>query len=695
MTVRRAPKVRFLDAARAQRSSNLQLIDVRRVASVALDAAVPDGDEPKWQHVATEGTFKGYGGGLEPFKFDAGVFNTIVKNFRAHPAFSMGPDGVGTNGIVQWDFHHAAEAPPGDVAVAGAPAQGWVRDLRVQVGPKGAELWALTEWLEPLKSYVKEKKYKWSSVAVALDAVDPVSGAHIGPVLTSIAATNLPFIEGMNELAATKQGEPKTDPPKKEPEMPAKQKVQAEQIMLGAKVVAAYRAYNVDEAKDCIRTCLGLPVTATAGDIVSSINVLAGLMKAGSEVQDATGIDAGKTIGDLRTILGLPLLTMPDSVVEQALSLFDTEAIGDAGASTEKAPGDGESVPGATTTAAKPSKALDQHGSPVGGLPQSAKEKTMTLQLSQLAKRLEVRETDEAVASAIDSMLDVRSTLIESLQLDRNVSDAKLANAVKGIAKEADRRRKLANAFTLLVACMAGASVTKKGELRLESVSLEGDDGEDDEEASGGDPMKHPLIQKLKGLMTAGGVEDPDKAAAQIVKTLTDAAALEALEPEFKKLKSYKASTEAEAEASAVAATLRNYFSDDEAHKDMVVAFYKSAGREKFLERYPSIGEDAPANHAPIALEQNTGARRASQQVEPTEPAAPKTSKVALARKGQKAPEGDVVDISMYPGANDSERSINALKATVEGAEKWDYDTLCATAFNARREGRFVNLSKH
>jgi hypothetical protein len=204
--------------------------------------------------------------------------------------------------------------------------------------------------------------------------------------------------------------------------------------------------------------------------------------------------------------------------------------------------------------------------------------------------------------------------------------------------------------------------------------------------------MKHPLIQKLKGLMTAGGVEDPDKAAAQIVKTLTDAAQLEELEPEFKKLKSYKASTEAEAEASAVAATLRNYFGDDEAHKDAVVALYKSVGREKFLEKYPAVGDDAPALGGSIAAESNTGARRSTQQ-EPAEPIAPK-AKVALSRK-EKAPEGNVVDISLYPGANDSERAIAALKATVEGADKWDYDTLCATAFNARREGRFVNLSKH
>ncbi len=171
----------------------------RRGTPVALDSASASDAKPVWCMVAKEGEFRGYAGG--PFRFDDVVFTELVRNFRSHPSYKPG----GKSDVVPWDFHHASEHQDGAVGVIGAPAQGWVRELDVRRGAEGAELWALTRWLEPARSYIREGSYKWASVTVVFDARDPVSGKNVGALLTSIALTNQPFLEGMQALAAERR----------------------------------------------------------------------------------------------------------------------------------------------------------------------------------------------------------------------------------------------------------------------------------------------------------------------------------------------------------------------------------------------------------------------------------------------------------------------------------------------------------
>lgn len=156
-----------------------------------------------WSQVAAAGEFHGYAGGSRSFTFDEHTFRQLVANFRKHPAYRGG-----SSDVIPWDFHHASEmsACEGSVPTSGAPAQGWVQELEIRHTPQGqAELWALTRWLEPAKTYIKEGRYSWASVSVVFDSVDPRTGRVVGPVLTSVALTNQPFIEGMQKLAASKQ----------------------------------------------------------------------------------------------------------------------------------------------------------------------------------------------------------------------------------------------------------------------------------------------------------------------------------------------------------------------------------------------------------------------------------------------------------------------------------------------------------
>ncbi len=187
-----------------------RVLGLVQAPSVRLDAG-GGGDAPKWLKCAYEGTFKGHWMG--EFTFTRATFEQIVANFHQHPAYMAGaeqasPDDVATGlyDVVQFDFHHASEqrADTGTIGVVGAPAQAWALDVAVRDGEGGkAELWSLTRYLEPAKTYVNEGRYKWLSVAVTFNGTDPVTGRLIGAVLTSVAFTNQPFLQALPAIAAS------------------------------------------------------------------------------------------------------------------------------------------------------------------------------------------------------------------------------------------------------------------------------------------------------------------------------------------------------------------------------------------------------------------------------------------------------------------------------------------------------------
>jgi hypothetical protein len=178
-------------------------------------------DAPTWIQVAEEGRFDGHPAG--PFEFNADVFDKLIENFRKHPAYGVGADGRGNQRVIAFDFHHASESEPTSVAVMGAPAAAWALELEKRQGADGKwQLWALTDYLEPARTYIREGKYRWTSVAVWPDAVDPKTGQSIGWYMSSIAFTNDPFIQGMCPIAANRTSA--AQPATKENDMGADEK---------------------------------------------------------------------------------------------------------------------------------------------------------------------------------------------------------------------------------------------------------------------------------------------------------------------------------------------------------------------------------------------------------------------------------------------------------------------------------------
>lgn len=82
-----------------------------------------------------------------------------------------------------------------------AEATGWVKELKVEDNT----LFAKIEWLEEIKELIKSKKYKYLSPVLIRNAIDPITGGNIGWILHSIALTNTPFFQELDEVIVNKR----------------------------------------------------------------------------------------------------------------------------------------------------------------------------------------------------------------------------------------------------------------------------------------------------------------------------------------------------------------------------------------------------------------------------------------------------------------------------------------------------------
>jgi hypothetical protein len=165
----------------------------------------------KWIHCANEGRYDGHHQG--PFELTRAVFEAFVRNFREHPQYRAGKLELsggqiytgGVEPVLQFDYEHASECPPweGNIPDRGAPACGWVLDVTIRNGADGkAQLWAFGDLGADLREQIRLRKQRWVSIAFALESVHWITKAPLGPMLTSIAVTNHPFMRDLEPLAA-------------------------------------------------------------------------------------------------------------------------------------------------------------------------------------------------------------------------------------------------------------------------------------------------------------------------------------------------------------------------------------------------------------------------------------------------------------------------------------------------------------
>lgn len=403
--------------------------------AITPEALAPDAPAPAvWVQVTQEIDAKGYPGGR--FKFDRAIFDQVIANFRKHPAYQVGADGMGMADVVPWDFHHASEMDPteGEISVNGTPAQGWVQELDVREGADGkAQLWAKTRWLEPARTYVKNGQYKWASVVVLFDARDPVTNANVGAVLTSVALTNQPFVEGMAPLvAASKQ---------------AAQRV-------GASYFYAEPARTPEDAFESLRSMFGLPNTATVGEVLAQINKLQEWSRTGGA---PLGVELDEMVGNIRRVFNLPALSTTDEVFEETgklLSrLLEAAAERELSASTPavEQPAGAPPAPAEMATASRNSK------------------ESVDMSLKVIASKLGVQETEAACVAAVDSQISTRAAVCTKLGVKENVSDVVLLEAASGAA---DARTKLTAILGALGVEDTDAAIKKISDVVQQAASL-------------------------------------------------------------------------------------------------------------------------------------------------------------------------------------------------------------------------------
>jgi len=78
-----------------------------------------------------------------------------------------------------------------------APAAGWIKKLFKKVNEG---IWAVVEWTDKAKEYIKNKEYRYISPVINFNATDKESGKVIGARVHSIALTNTPWFDGMQPI---------------------------------------------------------------------------------------------------------------------------------------------------------------------------------------------------------------------------------------------------------------------------------------------------------------------------------------------------------------------------------------------------------------------------------------------------------------------------------------------------------------
>jgi len=257
----------------------------RGVRLAAIESATEK--NPRWIQVAYEGQFVYRG---RPITFDRALFEHLIKNFRAHPSFKAGDDGVGSANVVHFDYEHASELDPrvGSIPEKGVPAPAWVQDLEIREGEDGVQLWALAKLGKTILGQITADppEYQWTSVAVEPHWNHPVTGEDMGPTLTSIAFTNDPFLQGMVPIS-----------------------------IAASMSVWVDKAETPEQALIGMREIFGLPLDADALAVGEQLQRFGELLTGGVGIE---GVDLDYMLASLKRLFAMPALSTRDEVLSTA-----------------------------------------------------------------------------------------------------------------------------------------------------------------------------------------------------------------------------------------------------------------------------------------------------------------------------------------------------------------------------------------
>ncbi len=318
---------------------------------VMLDAGEPKAVAPyRWIHCANEGEYRGHHQG--EFELTRKVFESFVRNFREDPQYRAGSldlDGTtytgGVRPVLQFDYEHASEmaATDGSIPLSGAPAVGWVLEVAIRNGADGrAQLWAFAKLGDQIRGQISRDEYRSVSIAFTLQGRHFVSGAAIGPALTSIAFTNHPYMRDLEPFAAANRVT-------SQPDRVSVQPTNDPSVAPGGSVSPSPRTgANMSETQLRDRICKALKVRTLAEDaeVGAAVEEAAGAAGNLKSILESLGVpnadDAMKAIPQLRAAEGqlkkwlseIQALLQQDVTVDAEVAKADVAAAMKAGGLT-------------------------------------------------------------------------------------------------------------------------------------------------------------------------------------------------------------------------------------------------------------------------------------------------------------------------------------------------------------------------
>jgi hypothetical protein len=319
--------------------------------------------EFKWIHCANEGLYKGHHQG--EFNLTRATFEAFVRNFRDDPQYLAGALDVvvasdaadatsktytgGVRPVIQFDYEHASEMPSweGTIPTSGAPAAGWVLDVCVRSAPDGkAQLWAFGKLGEQIRGQIGRDEYRSVSIAFTLEGVHWVTAAPIGPVLTSIAFTNHPFMRDLEPLAAANRGT--SAPARGSVKRTADPQRDPSEAPDSGRTTQPTGGTMAEELRERLCKTLGIRTAVDDNAVAAAVDEVAGSAGDLKGLLEALGVakpeDAMKVIPELRSAREkiASLLSELDALLQQDVAADAAVAQTDVGAAMKAAGFQGE-----------------------------------------------------------------------------------------------------------------------------------------------------------------------------------------------------------------------------------------------------------------------------------------------------------------------------------------------------------------
>ena len=150
---------------------------------IALKSNVQAGTQ-EWTKIGITGKWDGHPNGT--FTMNEAVFSQMITNYK-----EAGID-------IVCDYEHQT------LWGSTAPASGWIQKDPVSLKVEDGSLYAKIAWTPKAKAHIEEGEYKYLSPVFAPNTIAQGDGSDIGWTLHSVALTNKPFLEELDEVKANK-----------------------------------------------------------------------------------------------------------------------------------------------------------------------------------------------------------------------------------------------------------------------------------------------------------------------------------------------------------------------------------------------------------------------------------------------------------------------------------------------------------